>query len=91
MGLSLSFASHHDRNSSGDGIMALLDSLFGQPLFVWFGLVTGVFFLISVISSPVFRQPKLMKYHMKVGKFTILFGFIHMLFALAAVFFGFFI
>jgi len=71
--------------------MVLLDTIFGQPLFVWFGLITGVFFFISAISSPVFRQPGLMKYHIKIGKFTILFGFIHMLFALSALFFGFFV
>jgi len=71
--------------------MALLDTVFGQPLFVWFGVLAGMFFFISAISSPVFKQKCLTKYHMKVGKFTILFGFMHMVFALAAVFFGIYI
>ena len=71
--------------------MVLIDSIFGQPLYVWFGLIAGLFFSISAISSPVFKQPKLMKYHMKMGKFTILFGFLHMIFALSALFFGLYI
>jgi hypothetical protein len=71
--------------------MALIDTVFGQPLFMWFGLVAGVFFFISAFSSPVFRQPDLMKYHMKAGKFTILFGFLHIALAIAAVFGGYYI
>jgi len=48
------------------------------------------FFISSAVSSPLFRQKDLMRYHMKIGKFTILFGFIHMFFALSALFLGFY-
>jgi plastocyanin len=65
--------------------------VFGQPLFVWFGLITLVFFTASAITSPLFRIQRIRKYHMKVGPLTILFGFIHMVLAIAAFFFGFFI
>jgi len=59
----------------------------------WFQ-VTGVlmifFFLVTAFSSPAFRQPGLMRYHIKVGRLTILVGLVHMFFALAALFFQWF-
>lgn len=65
--------------------------IYGYYMFQITGSLLAAFFLITAVSSPTFRQPKLMKYHIKIGKFTILFGLIHMFFALSALFFGFFI
>ena len=64
--------------------------IYGYYLFQITGALLAAFFLTSAISSPLFRWPRLMKYHMKVGKFTILFGLVHMFFALSALFFQWF-
>ena len=64
--------------------------LFGYEWFQVTGTLMVFFFISSAFSSPVFRQPRLMKYHMRIGKFTILFGFVHMFFALSALFLGFY-
>jgi len=65
--------------------------LLGYQWFQITGVLMVFFFLSSAFSSPVFRQKGLMKYHMRIGKFTILFGFLHMFFALSALFFGIYI
>jgi len=64
--------------------------LLGYQWFQVTGAIMVFFFLSSAITSPLFRQPRLLKYHMKVGRFTILFGFIHMFFALSALLFQFY-
>jgi hypothetical protein len=64
--------------------------LFGYQWFQVTGLVFAIFFITQALTSPAFRQQGLLKYHIKIGKFTILFGFIHMFFALSALFFQFF-
>jgi hypothetical protein len=64
--------------------------LFGYQWFQVTGALMVFFFLASAITSPAFRQQGLLKYHIKIGKFTILFGFIHMFFALSALLFQWF-
>ena len=55
--------------------------------------ITGLYFLLplflaTIIASPLLRQPRLMRYHIALGKYTILVGLVHMFFALSALFFG---
>jgi hypothetical protein len=64
--------------------------LFGYQWFQVTGILMVFFFLASAITSPAFRQKGLLKHHMQVGKFTILVGLVHMLFALSALFFQWF-
>ncbi len=64
--------------------------LLGYEWFQITGLTLGLFFVITAVSSPTFRQPRLMRYHIKIGRLAILFGFVHMFFALSALFFQFF-
>ena len=64
--------------------------LLGYQWFQVTGLLFGVFFIAQALTSPAFRQKGLLKYHIKLGKFTILFGLIHMFFALSALLFQWF-
>ena len=59
--------------------------LLGYQWFQVTGALMVFFFLATAITSPAFRQKGLLKYHMKIGGFTILVGFIHMFFALSAL------
>ena len=64
--------------------------LLGYQWFQVTGALMVFFFLATALSSPAFRQPGLMKYHIKTGRLTILVGFVHMFFALSALLFQWF-
>ena len=49
------------------------------------------FFALTALSSPLFRQPRLMKYHKAIGRATVAIGLVHMSLAAAALFFKVFI
>ena len=65
-------------------------AVLGYEWFQLTGMILIPFFLITVFTSPLFRRPSLMRYHIMLSRYTILIGLMHMFFALSALLFGFF-
>ena len=65
-------------------------TVLGYEWFQLTGMALMPLFLVTVFTSPLFRQHGLMRYHIVVSRYTISLGFIHMFFALSALLLGYF-